>query len=164
MGIVTGSAVRGRRGSPFKRRWPARAKGKVRGLEQPTRLRSSRCARARTLASPVVSIVRFGHVAMPEPVTGNGAGTARCIRPGGRRDSPDGQNSRWAKQVWEPEDNRMVAASRTPPTKSCVVGSFSQADLLDPKERPMLSGKKRTLAPLNCGGVRTQALIQGSQR
>ena len=103
---------------------------------------------------------------MPEPVTGNGAGTARCIRPSGRRVfDPDGQNSPWAKQVWKPEDNRMVAAPKSPPpTQSCVVGSFSQADLLDPKERPMLSGKKRILAPLNCGGVRTQAPIQGSQR
>ena len=39
------------------------------------------------LTSPAVSIVWFGHVVMPELATGNGASTARCIRPGGRRDS-----------------------------------------------------------------------------
>jgi hypothetical protein len=33
-----------------------------------------------------LSIVRFGHVVMPELATGNGVSTARCIRPGGRRD------------------------------------------------------------------------------
>jgi hypothetical protein len=31
----------------------------------------------KVLKSPVVSIVRFGHVAIPEPAVGNGAGTAR---------------------------------------------------------------------------------------
>lgn len=30
-----------------------------------------------------MSVVRFRHVAMPEFVTGNGANTARRIRPGG---------------------------------------------------------------------------------
>ena len=72
--------------------------------ERPTRLRSSRGVRGKALPSPAMSIVRSGHVAMPELATGNGAGTARCIRPGGRRDgNPNGQNSRWVKQVWEPE-------------------------------------------------------------
>jgi hypothetical protein len=54
-------------------------------MEQPTRLRSSRCVMAEAITSPVVSIVRFGHVVMPELVIGNDASPARCIRPGGRR-------------------------------------------------------------------------------
>jgi len=54
----------------------------------------------------------FGHVAMPQLVFGNGTSTARCIRPYGRKE-PGGQNSQGVEQVWEPEDKRMVAASRT---------------------------------------------------
>ncbi len=54
--------------------------------EQPTRLRFQQVREGDALTSPAVSIVWFGHVVMPELVTGNGASTARCIRPGGRRD------------------------------------------------------------------------------
>ena len=50
---------------------------------------------ANAVASPVVSIVRFGHVVMPVLALGNGASSARCIRPGGRGniESLNGQNS-----------------------------------------------------------------------
>jgi hypothetical protein len=54
--------------------------------EQPTRLRFQQVSEGDALTSPAVSIVWFGHVVMPELATGNGASTARCIRPGGRRD------------------------------------------------------------------------------
>jgi len=107
----------------------------------------------------------FGHVAMPELMSGNAIGTARCIRPGGCRDKePYGLNSQKAKQVQKPEHERMVAAPRIPPAQSCIAGIDSRADFVDPKERPMSSGKKRTRALLDRGGVRTQATVQGSQR
>ena len=48
----------------------------------------------------------------------------------------------------------MVAAPKYPPRVKLRCGNISRADLLDPKERPMLSGKERTEAPLSRGGVR----------
>ena len=120
---------------------------------------------SRVRRSPALSVVRFGQVAMPEPLTGNGRGGARCIRPSGRRDlGPDGRSSLWAKQAWEPEHKGMVAASKYPPRVKLHCGKVPRADPLDPKGRPMLDGEKRTSTPLSRGGVGTQAPVQGSQR
>ncbi len=78
----------------------------------------------------------FGHVAMPQLVSGNGASTARCIRPYGQRET-SGQSSRRVEQVWEPEDKRMVAASRNLACGKLLAGDFSRAEFLSRKMRPM---------------------------
>ena len=89
---------------------------------------------------------------MPEPVTGNGAGTARCIRPGGRRDVfPDGQGSRWAKRVWEPEDKRLQPREHLP-TKSCLLGTF------------LMSRSSSTLGEADAGREVTDARTDQSWR
>ncbi len=116
------------------------------------------------LASPVVSIVRFGHVVMPELATGNGVGTARCIRPGGRR-----ARALTVRAVGGPSKygslkiNEWLQPREVFPRKAAL-WDFPGADPLDTKGRPTLDGKKRTSAPTSRGGVRTQAPIQGSQR
>jgi len=65
--------------------------------ERPTRLRSNRCGHAKRVQVLSCQLSGFGHVAMPVPVSGNGAGSARCIRPGGRgipwSEQPEGQAS-----------------------------------------------------------------------
>jgi hypothetical protein len=53
---------------------------------------------------------------------------------------------------------------RNLPPRKAVLRDVSRADPLDPKGRPMPSGKQRTRAPFGRGGVRTQAPVQGSQR
>ena len=59
-------------------------RGLRRGQEQPIRLRSSRCGHAQRVQVLSCQLSGFGHVVMPVPVFGNGAGSARCIRPSGR--------------------------------------------------------------------------------
>jgi len=66
----------------------------------------------------------FGHVVMPQLVYGNGASSARCIRPYGQRET-SGQSSGRAEQVWEPEDKRMIAASRSSTLREAACRDFS---------------------------------------
>jgi hypothetical protein len=59
--------------------------GLRRGQEQPTRLRSCRCAGGVSHVQVLpCQLSGFGHVVMPVLALGNEASSARCIRPGGR--------------------------------------------------------------------------------
>ena len=83
-------------------------------IGQPCAGRSGRQGCDPAGASPAMSIVHVGHEATPHPGAGNRPGYAWCERPSGLVPiGRHGRSSLEAKRAWEPEGERMTAASRS---------------------------------------------------
>ena len=134
---------------------------RVTPTEEPDGGRSSRQDCSPAGESPAVPRARNRHVAMPHPDVGNHPGDAWCIRPG--RPSLTYMSRRGgcnlgAKRVWEPEHERMTAATKHRlPVEVALQGVFRV-----PSTFPLVRGRSR--AGRNGYEHRTDTAGYGSKR
>ena len=104
--------------------------------------------------SPAVSIARVGHVAIPHLGAGNQPSYAWCKRPG----RPGAFELSEVGATWGSSEHgslnirECLQPRNQSPCGSCIAGFIWRAELVPPRARLTLSGKKRVEAPeRRCG-------------
>jgi len=104
--------------------------------------------------SPVMSIARFRHVAIPHLGAGNQPSYAWCKRPG----RPGAFELSEVGATWGSSEHgslnirECLQPRNQSPCGSCIAGFIWRAELVPPRARLTLSGKKRVEAPeRRCG-------------